>query len=123
MFASNTGLKILSESDKWHSDGTFHTKAKYFAQLYTIHAYFPPSKYDPEKPDRVWVKRMIPCVWSFMKRRRTKDYENFLREIEDTGIRFQNTSLEEATCHTLTNHHKSLLYHRLLYNLSMSLLL
>ena len=27
--------------------------------------------------------------------------EIFLRKIEDTGIRFQNTSLEEATCLTL----------------------
>ena len=25
VFVSKTGLQILSESDKWHSDGTFHT--------------------------------------------------------------------------------------------------
>ena len=43
VFVSYTGLKMLSESNKWHSDGTFHTKAKYFGQLYTIHAYFPSS--------------------------------------------------------------------------------
>ena len=47
IFASPTSLKILSESKKWHADGIFHTKSRYFAQLYTIHAYFPPSKYDP----------------------------------------------------------------------------
>jgi hypothetical protein len=64
---------MLSESKKWHADGTFHTKAKYFGQLYTFHAYFPISKYD-ENIDRVWVKRMIPCAWIYMKRRRTKDY-------------------------------------------------
>jgi hypothetical protein len=52
---------MLSESEKWHADGTFHTKAKYFGQLYTFHAYFPISKYD-ENIDRVWVKRMIPCA-------------------------------------------------------------
>jgi hypothetical protein len=70
VFASKTGLKMLSESVKWHSDGTFHTKSKYFAQLYAIHVNFPPKTYDKQHPDRVWVKRMIPCVWSFMKRRR-----------------------------------------------------
>ena len=64
---------MLSESKKWHADGTFPTKAKYFGQLYTFHAYFPISKYD-ENIDRVWVKRMIPCAWIYMKRRRTKDY-------------------------------------------------
>ena len=74
MFASNTGLKMLSESVKLHLDVTFHTKSKYFAQLYKIHAYFSPKIYDKQHPDRVWVKRMIPCVWSFMKRSRIKDY-------------------------------------------------
>ena len=46
--------------------------------MYTIHAYFPPKTYNKEHPDRVWVKRMIPCVCSFMKRRRTKDYAKLL---------------------------------------------
>ncbi len=55
VFASPIGLKILSESKRWHSDGTFHTKSKYFGQLYTIHAYFPPSKYD-EKVDSLHQK-------------------------------------------------------------------
>ena len=56
VFASKTGLKMLSESVKWHSDGTFHTKSKYFAQLYTIHAYFAPKTYDKQHPDRVWLR-------------------------------------------------------------------
>ena len=67
MFASEKGLEILSESIKWHSDGTFHTRSRYFAQMCTIHSYFPPRTYDKEQ-------RMIPRVWSFLKRRRTKDY-------------------------------------------------
>ena len=73
VFASPIGLKMLSESKRWHCSGTFHTKSKYFRQLYTMHAYFPPSKYD-EKVEKVWVKRMLPCVWIFQKRRRAKDY-------------------------------------------------
>lgn len=90
MFVSPIGLKMLSDSDKWHSNGTFHTKSRYFAQLYTIHAYFPPSKFEPQNPDKVWVKRMIPCVWSFMKRRRTKDYvkllETLIKEARKIGL-------------------------------------
>ena len=60
---------MLSEATKWHDDGTFHTKSKYFGQLYTTHAYFPPiGKYD-KYIDRVWVKRMMPCAWIFMKKK------------------------------------------------------
>ena len=79
MFASQKGLKMLSESIKWHSNRTFHTMPRYFAQMYTIHSYFPPRTYDKEHPNRVWVKRMIPCVWNFMKRRRTEDYVKLLK--------------------------------------------
>ena len=32
-------------------------------------------------PDRVLVKRMIPCVWSFMKRKRTKDYVRLFNDL------------------------------------------
>ena len=39
VFASPTCLKILSENDKWHSDGTYHTKRKYFRQLFNVHSY------------------------------------------------------------------------------------
>ena len=87
MFASPTGLKILSESKKWHGDGTFHTKSKYFAQLYTLHGYFPPGKYDP-KDNKVWVKRMIPCAWILMRLRRTKDYECVLKNLKDAACKY-----------------------------------
>jgi hypothetical protein len=33
LFASPDGLKALSESLKWHADGTFYTRTKYFGQL------------------------------------------------------------------------------------------
>ena len=75
---------MLSESKKWHADGTFHTKARYFSQLYTFHAYFPMSKYD-ENIDQVWVKRMIPCAWIYMKRRRTKDYIRVVKALEEAA--------------------------------------
>ena len=46
-----------------------------------MHAYFPPSKYD-EKVEKVWVKRMLPCVWIFQKRRRAKDYIRILEALK-----------------------------------------
>ncbi len=52
-----------------------------FAKLYTIHAYFSPRKFDPQNPDKVWVKRMISYVWSFMKRSRTKENVKLLETL------------------------------------------
>jgi hypothetical protein len=84
-FGSPTGLRMLSESKAHHGDGTFHTKSKYFGQLYVIHAFFRPFVYDSSK-DRVWVKRMIPCAWFFMKRRRTKNYVEVLESLVVAGV-------------------------------------
>ena len=39
-FCSPIGLRMLAESKTHHSDGTFHTKSKYFGQLYVFHAFF-----------------------------------------------------------------------------------
>ena len=36
IFASLIGLKMLSEISKWHANGTFLTKSKYFGQQHTI---------------------------------------------------------------------------------------
>jgi hypothetical protein len=52
-------------------------KAKYFGQLYVFHAWFPYLKYDKNE-EKVWQKRMVPCAWFYMKRRRTKDYIQIL---------------------------------------------
>lgn len=38
IFCSDIGLKILSLSKRWHSDGTFETAPIMFAQLYVIHS-------------------------------------------------------------------------------------
>ena len=64
LFCSPNGLHILSKSKTWHGDGTFHCAAKFFAQLYTIHAYFPsnPKGFNKDKPEEVWVKRMLPLI-------------------------------------------------------------
>ena len=42
----------------WHADGTFYASAKYFNQLYVIHAYFPrKAKYDEQDSNEPWVKK------------------------------------------------------------------
>jgi hypothetical protein len=40
LFASPDRLMVLSESLKWHADGAFYTRTKYFGQLWVIHAFF-----------------------------------------------------------------------------------
>jgi hypothetical protein len=87
-FTSPTGLKALAESKYYHLDGTFHTSTGYMAQLYVIHAFFPSTSFKSD--DTVWVKRMIPCAWFFMKRRRTKDYAEVIAAL-----------VEEAKKHNL----------------------
>ena len=64
-FCSAIGLEILSKSRNWGADGTFYTAAKYYYQLYIISAYY--------------LKRMIPCVWSLMHRRRVVEYNKVLK--------------------------------------------
>ena len=66
-------------------------KSKYFCQLYTLYAYFPPiGRYDNES-DRVWVKRMLPRAWIFMKRRRTKDFIRVLKSLAKEAEKYQLT--------------------------------
>ena len=54
VFASITGLKLLAESIHWHGDWTFKSAAKYFAQLYVLHGFFPESE-----TGKVWRKRKV----------------------------------------------------------------
>ena len=55
LFCSDSRIKILSQSGTWHGDGTFHCSAKWFAQLYVIHAYFPAKAEFDETSDIPWV--------------------------------------------------------------------
>ena len=40
VFCSETSCRILSLAKNWHGDGTFHCSAKFFHQLYVIHAIY-----------------------------------------------------------------------------------
>ena len=73
IFASEMGLKMLSETFVWHADGTFYSASKYFAQLYILFAHYPERSF--QNDGKPWVKRTIPCVWVLMKRRRKTDYD------------------------------------------------
>jgi hypothetical protein len=64
---STDGLACLSDTAYWHGDGTFHVAAKYFYQLYIIHAWF--------------KDRMIPCAFALMHRRRSSDYVKVLKAL------------------------------------------
>ena len=65
MFASNEGLKLLSTSSRWHSDGTFFAAPKPFNQVYIIHAYtdnghmLPCAYYLTQKKDCAIYKAMF----------------------------------------------------------------
>ncbi len=65
LFCSPDGLACLSDAAYWHGDGTFHVAAKYFYQLYIIHAWF--------------KNRMIPCAFALMHRRRSSDHVKVLK--------------------------------------------
>lgn len=65
VFCSDVGLEILSKSERWGGDGTFHVASNYFYQLYIIHGYF--------------MNRMIPCVYALMNRRRETHYDKVLK--------------------------------------------
>ena len=63
------------------------SKSKYFAQLYTIHGYFLPAKYNQDT-DKVWVKRMFPCARILAKRRRSNDYECIIKVLRTVAARY-----------------------------------
>ena len=39
VMASPLGLKVLSEAKQWHVDGTFKSTAKFYHQLWIVHAW------------------------------------------------------------------------------------
>jgi hypothetical protein len=86
VFASPTGLRMLSEATAWYADGTFRTSAKFFVQLYVIMAYFVEKPYD-EGVDQVHVKRCLPAAWALSTRRRTKDYVTLCTTLKDEAFK------------------------------------
>lgn len=77
VFASPTQLKALSQATHWYADGTFRTAAKYFYQLYIIHAYI--------------NHHMVPCCFALMHRKLQSYYIHVLLALK-----------KEAKLHNLT---------------------
>jgi hypothetical protein len=69
IFAADYGLKLLSESNRWHSDGTFFMTPKPFKQTYLIHAYK--------------SSIMLPCVYVLLQNKETNTYKEVLGAIKD----------------------------------------
>jgi hypothetical protein len=98
VFVSPRGLKILAHSKHWHSDGTFHTASKYFAQMYVIHAGFEDlSQSQRTDPNEIGVERCLPVVWALMKRRRVKDYNKLnnvlIQQSKEQGVQLAPTQI------------------------------
>jgi len=66
---------MLSETSLWQGDDTFHNCAKYFGQLYVIHAHFPARQFDEKDQSKPWQRRTSPCVWVLMKTEFIIDFE------------------------------------------------
>ena len=68
-FASNEGIKLLSDSKRWHSDGTFFAAPKPFKQVYIIHVYtsnghmLPCAYFLTEKNIAIFIKKnFLHCI-------------------------------------------------------------
>jgi hypothetical protein len=61
IFASEAGIKLLSESTRWQADGTFFCAPKPFKQVYYIMAGKPGEK-------------LLPCAFICMTKRTYKSY-------------------------------------------------
>ncbi|CAF0936932.1 unnamed protein product [Brachionus calyciflorus] len=68
VFCSLIGLQALGKTSHWYADGTFRSSARFYYQLYIIHAYI--------------NNHMLACCWAYMNRRREKEYDLALRAIK-----------------------------------------
>jgi hypothetical protein len=62
VFASNTGLDLLSKSENWYADGTFRVVPTLFYQLFTIQVQWEISH------------KTVPVVYVLMSGKTTEDY-------------------------------------------------
>lgn len=69
IFATNSGIQSLIESEEQHGDGTYDTWPKQYYQLYTVFAKVRASHH------------LIPCIFSLLPSKTTEVYEVLLKEI------------------------------------------
>ena len=75
IFASEIGLKSLSESKRWQSDGTFFCAPKPFKQIYYIMCAKPGEK-------------MLPCAYICMTNRTYKSYLEVFEQLKLCGLKY-----------------------------------
>jgi hypothetical protein len=73
IFCSAIGLKILSECNRWHGDGTFSVVPDGFYQLYVIHG--------------LYKSNMLPCVFALLTGKSEDLYKKLLSELKDGALR------------------------------------
>ena len=67
IFASDVGLRFLSESEHWYADETFKVCPELFYQLYTVHGQRDGS--------------IFPCVFALLPNKTQATYTRFFREL------------------------------------------
>ena len=95
-FSSDSGLKMLSECDRWHVDATFKACPDIYYQLLIIHAFY--------------KNKMLPCVFILMKNNHGEIYRKaipkFKQEAEDRVFQLRPsiilTDFELALINTFT---------------------
>ena len=72
IFCSDDGLKILSKSKRWQSDGTFSTTPDGFKQFYLIHG--------------LYKDQMIPCVFALLSGKSEALYNKLILELKEAAL-------------------------------------
>ena len=72
IFCSTNGLIILSESKRWHADGTFSSVPSLFYQLYIIHGFY--------------KSNMIPSAFILLTGKSEALYRKMLKELKEGGL-------------------------------------
>jgi hypothetical protein len=73
IFCSDIQLRILANSKRWHSDGTFDCAPEMFYQLYIIHARY--------------KKQMLPCVYALLSHKTESIYKQLLGFLKEGAIK------------------------------------
>ena len=79
IFASDFGIKLLGDSHRWQSDGTFFCAPKPFTQAYYIMG---------GKPN----EKLLPCVYVLQMKRDFEAYNEVFHQLKHLGVK-NNVSL------------------------------
>jgi hypothetical protein len=72
IFASRTGLEILSKTTQWHADGTFKSAPQMFLQVYIICGFY--------------KDKIFPCVYSITTAKNEMIYKYIIDQIKTKAI-------------------------------------